>query len=223
MEVKIEVIYDYYNTLCKNDVINDIIEFELSRKSGRTLDISPDNLTDPEKNVLLSNPGYAQHYINAANSAKVLVKNIFGSDDGEKRENAFKHAVWNALAIRYILKGSPASENQAIDFTQDGTSAHEKNNQGGQNKDKLSAMDLHNNMSARVWMEKEVKWGIGPFRKMPDESKIIETMHSRANSGLFHSNQTTILNAHGGDNANTWNNLYNNLYGAHQHLVYVKN
>lgn len=90
-------------------------------------------------------------------------------------------------------------------------------------------MDLHNNMSARVWMEKETKWGIGPFRKMPSFDDIVNEMFNKANSGAFYNSTAdpvgsynAILNAHGGDNSITWNNLYNNLYGAYTHLVYIK-
>ncbi|MCE6992371.1 hypothetical protein LZG72_24900 [Dyadobacter sp. CY323] len=128
--------------------------------------------------------------------------------------------TWNALSIRYILKGSPASENQAIDFTQDGTSKHEQDNSGNQIHSDQAAMDLHNNMSARVWMENETKWGIGPFRKMPDSNDIVTTMVSKANSSPLLL-RAAILNLHGGDNATVWNNLFNNMYGQHQHLVHL--
>ncbi|NIJ51872.1 DUF6973 domain-containing protein [Dyadobacter arcticus] len=214
------VIFDFYQTLAKRDIVKDVIALENAGRNGRVADISPASLTTPEKNHLLANPGYAQWYVQAANEANSLTQGLYIDEDLGDKANAFKHSTWNALSIRFILKGSPASENQAIDFTQDGTSKHEQNDAGGQIYDKHSAMDLHNNMSARVWMEKETKWGIGPFRNMPNIGDIVNTMSSRANSSALES-MSTILSWHGGDNAVTWGNLYNNMYGAHQHLVHV--
>ncbi|WP_439557812.1 DUF6973 domain-containing protein [Dyadobacter sp.] len=215
------VIYDFYQTLAKRDIIAEVIRFESTKgRNGRIADVSPGTLTTPEKNHLLLNPGYAQWYIQAANDAKSLTQTIYQNQDSGNKGNAFKHSTWNALSIRYILKGSPASENQAIDFTQDGTSKHEEAPEGGQVYDKYTAMDLHNNMSARVWMENETKWGVGPFRKMPSVDDIVNTMAARANSSALEL-ISTILNWHGGDNVGTWNNLYNNMYGPHQHLVHV--
>ncbi|MCE7069789.1 hypothetical protein LZG74_05725 [Dyadobacter sp. CY327] len=211
------VVYDYYQTLCKRDVVAEVIALE-NAKNARTNGPSPGSLTKPEKNHLLLNPGLAQHYIQAAKDVEFLTPSIFGNNDDDNKANAFKHATWNALSIRYILKGSPVSENQAIDFTQDGTSKHEQDDNGNQVHTQKEAMDLHNNMSARVWMESETKWGFGPFRSIPKNDEIINTFVSRANSSSKHT-MTDILNLHGGNVQNTWNNLYNNLYGPYQHLV----
>lgn len=155
---------------------------------------------------------------------------IWGMDVDNQKNNAWKHATWNALTIRYILTGSPASENQAINFTQNGTSAHEMTLTGNTRQHTIqAAMDLHNNMSARVWMERETKWGIGPFRKMPSHDDIIVEIYNKAQNGNFYNSIAdpngsidAILNAHRGNNTTTWNNLYNNLYGAHEHLVYIE-
>jgi hypothetical protein len=216
------IIYEYYQTLCKRDVVLDVIQLEnATGKNGRITELSPGSLTTPEKNHLLLNPGFAQWYIQAANDVKSLTQTFYGNQDQGNKGNAFKHSTWNALTIRYILKGSPASENQAIDFTQDGTSKHEQLDNGDQIHDKYTAMDLHNNMSAREWMENETKWGIGPLRSMPSVDDIINTMLSRANSSAMHP-MIDILNWHGGDNPTTWNNLYDNMYGPHQHLVHVE-
>ncbi|MCE7065682.1 DUF6973 domain-containing protein [Dyadobacter sp. CY326] len=179
------LIYDYYQTLCKRDVVAEVIALERLR-NARTAGPSPGSLTTPEKNHLLLNPGYAQHYIQAANDVNFLTPNIYNNDKDGNNANAFKHSTWNALSIRYILKGSPASENQAVDFTQDGTSKHEMNDDGSQNQIKIVAMDLHNNMSAREWMANETSWGFGPFRKIPSVDDIIATMITKANSSAVH-------------------------------------
>ncbi|TDE11748.1 DUF6973 domain-containing protein [Dyadobacter psychrotolerans] len=219
---KVELIFEYYNTLCKKDVVDDVIYFEQNDKgNGRVAGISPSSLTVPERNHLISNPAYAERYRAAANYADSLTLNAYYSEDDDRKGNAFKHSVWNALAIRYILKGVPTNENQAIDFVQDGTSKHEMDDNGNQIKNRKAAMDLHNNMSARQWMEINTKWGIGFLRKMPDEQEIINTMMSRANSSGRHE-MVDILNWHGGDNDNTWNNLYNNMYSPNEHLVHIE-
>jgi hypothetical protein len=214
------LIYDYYQTLCKRDVVAEVVELEKSR-NARTTGPSPGSLTTPEKNHLLLNPGYAQHYIQAANDVKALTKGLYPNENLGNRGNAFKHGTWNALSIRYILKGSPASENQAIDFTQDGTSKHEQDDSGNQIQNNYAAMDLHNNMSAREWMANETKWGIGPFRSMPSVNDIVNNIVSKATTSAQHS-MTDILNWHGGNNSTTWNNLYNNLYSPNQHLVFIE-
>jgi hypothetical protein len=223
-DAKRMIIFDFYQTLAKRDIVAEVIEFESTpdRKNGRIADISPGSLTTPEKNHLLLNPGYAQWYVQAANDANSLTTNIYLTEKLGDKANAFKHSTWNALSIRYILKGSPASENQAIDFTQDGTSKHEQNDNGSQNYDPFAAMDLHNNMSAREWMSNKTKWGIGPFRSMPNVDEIISTMFSKANSSGLEILET-ILSWHGGNNMTTWNNLYNNLYSPNQHLVHIEN
>ncbi|SKB55900.1 DUF6973 domain-containing protein [Dyadobacter psychrophilus] len=215
------LIYDFYQALCKRDVVAEVVALEgVKRENGRILGPESGGLTTPEKNHLLLNPGYAQWYVQAAQDAINLATTLFGNAVVGNKGNAFKHSTWNALSIRFILKGSPASENQAIDFTQDGCSKHEQNDNGLQIHDKDSAMDLHNNMSAREWMENETSWGFGPFRKMPSVDEIINNMHSKANSCAMH-NMVDILNWHGGDNSVTWNNLFNNLYSPNQHLVHV--
>lgn len=215
------LIYDFYQTLCKRDVVAEVVEFE-KIKGERFKVLGPDSgdLTTPEKNHLLLNPGYAQWYIQAAQDANAMATAFYGNATVGNKGNAFKHSTWNALSIRFILKGSPASENQAIDFTQDGTSKLEQTNNGAQIHDKDAAMDLHNNMSAREWMENETKWGFGPFRSMPSVDDILSNMLNKANSCAMHS-MNDILNWHGGDNPTTWNNLYNNLYSPNQHLVHV--
>jgi hypothetical protein len=52
---------------------------------------------------------------------------------------------------------------------------------------------------------------------------------SKASIAIFYNSDvdpagaySAILNAHGGNNNSTWNNLFNNLYGPFQHLVRVK-
>jgi hypothetical protein len=224
---KAGVIFDYYETLCKNEILRDLIAYERSRpaKNGRIAGISPGTLTEPEKNVLLNHPLKAPSYANAANDALSFTDLIYGNHlelDG-KKGNAFQHSTWNALIIRYVLKETPCSEDDAISFARQGTSAHEKNNAGEQQKTENSAMDLHNNMSARQWMRNQTKWGIGPFRSMPNVSDILNKMQERANS-CTKQLKIDILLWHGnGDNQETWNNLYNNNTSSNEHLVRVLN
>lgn len=73
---KISVVYDYYNVLLKHDILS---ELEASRRnsSGRTQGGSPGTMTDAESLVLLGNPGYAQHYIVAAQDVSNLETAIF--------------------------------------------------------------------------------------------------------------------------------------------------
>lgn len=187
---KVDFIFDYYNTIVKNDIIPDVLALEKSKLSAKISGGSPGSLTDPERNVLLGNPTYGAIYAQAANDANYVTMVEWGVDIDNQKNNAFKHSLWNCLIIRGILGGAPASKTQAINFAQNGTSAHEKNNDGSQNHTPEAAMDLHNNMSARNWMDDEVKWGIGPFRKMPNFEKIKNTWYARANSSTFYDKST---------------------------------
>lgn len=129
------------------------------------------------------------------------------------------------ILSRNLAKYPRVNYDSISNFAQNGTSAHEKDDDGNQIHDYHAAMDLHNNQAARNWMDDEVKWGIGPLRKMPSVEKIIDTWYNRANSASFYNGANGdwvgILNLHGGNNSTTWNNLYNNLYGGHQHNVYI--
>jgi hypothetical protein len=166
---------------------------------------------------------YAVNYTQAAKDAmqfeSMYAISYFGGATGKQDQiNAFLHSTWNALSIRYILKGAPSSEDQAIDFTQDGTSKHEQDNSGNQIRNDQSAMDLFNNMAARSWMKDETKWGVGPLRKMPSTEDIVNTMASKANASSL-STRAQILAPHGGDTDNVWNKLYELHNGSQQYLV----
>ncbi|CAG5069788.1 hypothetical protein DYBT9623_02525 [Dyadobacter sp. CECT 9623] len=220
------VIFEYYQDLCKRDATLEVINYGNSDENLRTL--SPGKLSDQEQVHLLTVPAYGLAYVNSGLDANSYTQSIYGNLADSKIGNAFRHAVWNAFAIRNILTSAPASENQAIDFVQDGTSKHEMN-KDGQIHSTAAAMDLHNNMSARVWMEKKTSWGIGPFRKMPDYGEIIAEMKGKAAIAIFYQHLidasgtiNAILNAHGGNNATGWNNLYNNMYGPYEHLVHIE-
>ncbi|GGH48299.1 DUF6973 domain-containing protein [Dyadobacter endophyticus] len=216
---KKEIIYDYYQTLIKPDLIEDVITFESNNVNKRTLGgISPETLTVPERNHLIANPGYGQHYSFAAQESNHWTVVVYQRDADNESNNAFKHAIWNALSIRYILKGAPASENQAVDFTQDGTSKHEQDDNGNQIRTDASAMDLFNNMAARTWMKEETSWGIGPFRSMPSFEDIINNMKGKADASTVHT-RAQILAPHGGDSDYVWNKLFDLQTGVQQYLV----
>lgn len=216
-----QVIFDYYQLLARPEIAVEVASIENQNTDNAKLTgISPGTLSTPERNHLLGNPAYALHYAQAANDASGSANQLYPNHSQISKGNAFRHAVWNALSILYILNGSPASENQAIDFTQDGTSAHEKDDSGNQVHNIDVLMDLHNNMSAREWMKIETKWGVGPLRKMPSFGNIIDTFYAKANSCAMHP-MIDILNWHGGANSNTWNDLYNNMYSPNNHLVHA--
>lgn len=203
--------------------MNIVVKIESSAANGRVNGPSPPNLTIPERNHLFGNPAYAIHYTQAAKDAEhfeslYAVAHFGGLTGKQDQINAFLHSTWNALSIRYILKGAPASENQAIDFTQDGTAKHEQDDNGNQIRNDQSAMDLFNNMAARSWMKDETKWGIGPLRKMPSVEDIINTMTSKANASVL-STKAQILAPHGGDTDYVWNKLYDLQNGSQQYLV----
>ncbi|WP_025763208.1 hypothetical protein [Dyadobacter tibetensis] len=103
------MIFEYYNTLCKNDVANAVAKIGNSKNAnGRVNGPSPDNLSIPERNHLLSNPGYAVGYSLAAKhamrfEATYALEHFGGATCKQDQINAFLHSTWNALSIRYIL------------------------------------------------------------------------------------------------------------------------
>lgn len=226
IEQKIEIIFEYYETIMRYDVAPKVAAFEKAKKakSGRLNGLSPGSMTDPERDVLAWRPlGLSTSYLAAAQIATSNTEDRFGAvqaNRDESKANAFKHSTWNALAIRLCLLNAPVSESSAINFVRDGTSAHEMENDGSQKRDESAAMDLNNNMAARKWMQDETKWGFGVFRKMPSTERIINTMEARANSATK-TDLNGILNMNGGVSDNTWNRLYNEGVSDNQQLVYT--
>lgn len=223
---KVEIIFEYYSTLAKNDAVKEYLTFN-SKKANLKISESSDDAPLPEQIFLIDNPLRGLQYVRAANLAKSTTQSEWGGDDGNGKANAFQHSVWNCFIISKIIKYTPSSKTSAINFAQNGTSYHEMTNEGAQIHDADAAMDLHNNQAARNWMSDEVKWGVFGLRKMPSNSDIITYWKNQAlNSSFYDRNNSGwvgILNLHGGNNSTTWNKLYNNLYSTRNHNVHIRN
>jgi hypothetical protein len=218
-----EIVSAFYETFVKRDIIPDIAAFlEKAERGGRTTSGDVTYTSKPEMEYLLLHPVRASFYT----AAGIMAKTTFVGADGTKT-NAKQHAVWNCFAIRQIILGAAVSEDNALAFVRTATSHHELHNDWTQNTSHNTAMDLHNNMSAREWMKNETKWGIGPMRKMPTDAQIIDNMNAKGNSCAIHP-INEILAWHGSINNQNeiqvvWNKLYNDLSSPNQHLVRISN
>lgn len=221
-QAKIEVIFEYYETLMKYSVTNKVATLAKSKKLKNARINSPsDGLSPLEQDFISSAPVRGFYYMLAGNKATNNTEQRFPiNGEDNQRGNAFKHSAWNALAIRYIIIETPTSEDNAISFVRTGTSLHEYDIiTSEQVKDDRAAMDLHNNMSGRTWMKDETRWGIGPLRRMPNDNRIMDYMEQRANSAPK-DNLSIILAIHGGGET-AWNRLYNDAVGPYYDLVYI--
>jgi hypothetical protein len=220
---KSEIISMFYETFVKRDILPDITAFlQKNGRTGRTTSGDITYTSKPEMEYMLLHPVRASFYT----AAGIMAKATFVGGDGTKT-NAKQHAVWTCFAIRQIILGAAVGEDNALAFVRTGTSHHELNNDWIQIKGQNSAMDLHNNMSAREWMKNETKWGIGPLRKMPTDAQIIDNMNTKGNSCAIHPTEE-ILAWHGSINSlaeinAVWNKLYNDLSSPNQHLVRMYN
>jgi hypothetical protein len=97
-------------------------------------------------------PVQAQLIFDAGNEANTYTDQRFGAGaqaQNDNSSNAFRHSVWNALAVKK-LKDIGATEAAATEIVRQFTSAYEYNDAGTTLvKNAASAMDLHNNLVGR--------------------------------------------------------------------------
>lgn len=97
-------------------------------------------------------PVQAQLIFDAGNEANTYTDQRFGAGaqaQNDNSSNAFRHSVWNALAVKK-LKDIGATEAAAAEIVRQFTSAYEYNDSGtALVKNAASAMDLHNNLVGR--------------------------------------------------------------------------
>lgn len=224
---KSHIILAYYEALLKEEAVPAVVAYKKNKvKSGlRTSGIGdPLGVLYPyEETVIMNNPRLVPGYTSATILAK-LMGDRYGSANVGQRGDALRHGAWNCLIIRNsIILG--ASRDNATEYAQKGTTAHEITCANCYIYDHDVAMDLFNNISARSWMRSEIGWGVGPVRDMPTESRIELQMRNWAdNAGLI--NVPDYLN-HIVLGLNNEPNNWGQLYGANtwwfQHFMYYNN
>lgn len=178
---KSDVVVQYYNGLIKAE-LQPAIESALKRKNGgRVTQSAFGSINSLEWQHLYNNASMISSYAYASQKAMAEAGARFGTTgsssysgaagDGE-RGNSFQHAVWNCLIIREAMyKGY--SKNNAILFTRNITSDHECDNNGNRQFNNHTAMDLHNNLSARSWFGNNSYGSVWPFSmNVPSEADI---------------------------------------------------
>ncbi len=155
---KSHIILAYYEALLKEEAVPAVVAYKKNKvKSGlRTSGIGdPLGVLYPyEETVIMNNPRLVPGYTSATILAK-LMGDRYGSSNVGQKGDALRHGAWNCLIIRNsIILG--ASRDNATEYAQKGTTAHEITCSSCYIYDHDVAMDLFNNISARSWMRSEI-------------------------------------------------------------------
>jgi hypothetical protein len=215
----------FYDALIKKEVVPIIVEYKKTKKANgaRTMwnpEDPFDKMGPDEQSAALNRPRFTIGYITAAGQATASSDIApLGNHKIPTRANAMRHAIWNCFGIRnVILLG--ASEDTAVEYLRICTTYHELDDSGERAQTVDEAMDLHNNMVGRTWMEEETGWGFAWARKMPIEPRIVNTMQIRAERALKYDDTATQISAIVGLQGG-WEPLWNNKTGSQSELVYV--
>lgn len=185
---KSDIIVQFYNGLLKVEVLP-IIEKASKAKAGGRVASSPFGQLNPlEEQHLANNLSMVTRYRYASLKAISEREARYGVDldsDG-KRSNSFQHAVWNCLIIREALYQGYSKTN-AILFTRNITSDHECDMSGNRQYTEHTAMDLHNNLSARSFMGNHTSPSVWPFAiNCPSEADIFNAWYNASFNQSYH-------------------------------------
>jgi len=126
--------------------------FCLSSLAKNPLQTSLLGLNPRVQAVAYQYPVQAQLVFDAGNEANTYTDQRFGvgaQAQNDNSSNAFRHSVWNALAVKKI-RDIGTSDASASEIVRQFTSAYEYNDAGtALVKNAASAMDLHNNLVGR--------------------------------------------------------------------------
>lgn len=131
-----------------------------------------------------------------------------------ERGNAYRHSVWNALGVKYMIDAG-VSRNGALDKMRDVGTTYEAmrgawrtfvaandalwNNpqQAFDNvpRSNETAMDLHNNLVGRTYMQNNISWGLFGLRRMPSYSQICDELRVRAVNASYYGPVEAFPNA----------------------------
>ncbi|GAB3753693.1 hypothetical protein GCM10028817_19450 [Spirosoma pomorum] len=220
-----DVVVRYYNGLMKNE-LKPATEERL--KGGAGARIGFGSLNDLEWQHLQNNASMISRYAYASTKAMSESSARYGSAPGAGGSsgaqdgypgNAFQHAVWSCLIIREAMMIG-YSKNQAIYFTRNITSDHECDNNGNRLYSNHTAMDLHNNLSARSWFNAHYGGGVWPVSlNIPSEGDIFNYWQESEQIRSFSvCNAAITLPAQFGG----WEYLYGTAVGLmHNRLYYI--
>ena len=146
-------------------------------------------------------PAQAQLILTAAEEANTYTDQFFGAgaqSQNDNSSNAFRHSLWNALAVKK-LKDAGANDANANDIVQQFTSAYEYNDTGtALVKTAASAMDLHNNLVGRS------------FTNYTTVNQLLDSLYLKAiEPKVITSTLDQILASHNADTNTAWNLLEN--------------
>jgi hypothetical protein len=175
---KKSVISDYYNMLVIKDV-EKLIEKHL--KKARML-VDYGTATEFEKQKANDDPlaGLCFGKI-AKGEAETLTNDVFDEYlPDNKKCNAFKHAVWNAVGIQELVQRT-TNKWTSLNRIKKLACAHEYVLPTGETtwvlgNDLPNAMDLHNNLVGRTYMYRTINTFLGIAGNIPSDSKIRDTM-----------------------------------------------
>lgn len=113
--------------------------------------------------LCLRHPLYAWPSVKATRKTVAICNEEFGKAHHKNgRENAFRHALWNALLIHYCRKWYP-SDSRAKAWAKKITDWHERFSVNG---DLAKAMDIHNNRVGREFVMNHLEASIAQLRRL---------------------------------------------------------
>ena len=127
----------------------------------------------------LWHPLYAWPTVRATLRCMKISDRKYGSlHHGDNRPNAFRHALWNVLIVRYCL-GWRKGMTKALRWTEKITTWHESISK---NDPLATAMDLHNNHIGRMYVSKTahysefdlVSWIADQAEKAKNVTSVVE-------------------------------------------------
>ncbi|UFH57008.1 DUF6973 domain-containing protein [Spirosoma sp. KNUC1025] len=183
---KSDIVLQYYNGLIKHE-LKPLIEQALKSKgSGKVAQSSFGNINTLEWQHLNNNPVMISRYYYASNKAVSETAYRFGNANEGVQSNAFQHAIWNCLTIREAMYAG-FTKNNAILFTRNICSDHECDANGNRQYTEHTAMDLHNNLSARSYMGNVSSGSVWPFSiNVPSESDLFDAWYHAATTRNYH-------------------------------------
>lgn len=198
-----DAIISYYNALLRFDIL---IKLNQVKKGAKRLNYN--NFGNPRESFMASlYPMAALQVYNASFDATDYTNSTFyqgAADENDNEKNAFKHSVWNAISVRKCINVGYSKSN-ALDYVTLLCSAHEYDSSGNVVHNIGSAMDFHNNMIGRSYMEANTGWGAFGLRSMPSESDIVNTMYSRSSSNIqTKTTEGQILSIYDSNTSQAW-------------------
>lgn len=225
-KMKKSVVSDYYNMLVIKDLDKLLPKKSKNGKTnGARIRVDYGTATEFEKQKAKDDPLAGMCFGSIAKGeAETITNDVFNEylDDGEKN-NAFKHAAWNAIGIQELAQRT-LNKWTSLNRIKKLACAHEYVLPTGSTTWELGndishAMDLHNNLVGRTYMYRTVTTGfLGIAGNIPSDTKIRDDMKDFSFTKRFSTTEILSLSS-----SYNWYNLGNFENAMNYHTPTEKN